>query len=985
MRFAPRVLGLLLAVSACSFPPPPDVGEDGGDTIIDASMVDAPIDAMPGDARLDTDEGDHDFSDVSVGQTSAVLSVIVQNSGDAVSGALAVSVEGANAGDFEIVPTGDDNDCDGAILESQQSCRAQVRFHPTTSGARAGTLRVEAQPGGAVTVGLSGNGLSPGSLEITSGATLSFGDVEITGQSTVDTIVVRNNGQTATASLTVALGDPSNFTKVTDSCSGSPLDAGLTCQIAVRFNPIEVGVLPTQVSIRESASVGVSASATGTGTARLQVSRTGGGAIASNPSGISCGAGCPSATASFSQTPVTLTATPDAGYVFDGWTGACVAQNPANVCSVALTTPLTQTAAAFQQVFTLNVATTGTGTVTGTGISCGSDCTETYDAGTNLMLTAEPGTGYEVYAWSGTGTACGAGVRMCPVTMDQARSVTVEFRRQYTVSIDKIGSGSGTVSGTGFNCGSTCSALIFAGSSVSLSESVGSAGAGSRNVFDGWSGPCSGSGVTCGFTVSADTTVAAEFTLQHQLAVTLAGTGSGTVTSTPSAINCPGTCSAYFDANSTVSLSQTPSSSTFAGYSGACSGATCGPTMDAPKDVTATFTAWECTPDTIVCNDGTSTYVDCSSTGTIELQMTCPLGCASGAEKCLDIDPSNGLAAQLDLAPDGPDVAFAGTSSINTSTGAVLNGPTSIVVPNATVNGIRVFRFKSLSIAGTLKVSGSAPLALVVDGDVAITGTLDVSADGTTSGPGIRSTATTCDGGNGTGANNSSTSPGGGGAGRYQNAFKGGDAEGIAGGTGGAVLSDADIVPLQGGCKGGKAIAVENNIAYAAQGGGGGGSVQIVSRTQISITGSGKIDASGGGGQTGIAATGWIGGGGGGSGGGVLLEAPQVVLDGANVVISTKGGGGAGGGGGAVAGSDGGTASGAASGGTAPSAGAGGAGGTETLAPGSGANHNSSGGGGGGSVGQARFNTSAGVISPQNGAAIRSRQTTAVITSRQVP
>ncbi len=41
---------------------------------------------------------------------------------------------------------------------------------------------------------------------------------------------------------------------------------------------------------------------------------------------------------------------------------------------------------------------------------------------------------------------------------------------------------------------------------------------------------------------------------------------------------------------------------------------------------------------------------------------------------------------------------------------------------------------------------GGPPLAMVVDGDVTITGTLDVSGDLTESGPGTRSTSTTCDG-----------------------------------------------------------------------------------------------------------------------------------------------------------------------------------------------------------------------------------------------
>jgi endo-1,4-beta-xylanase len=75
------------------------------------------------------------------------------------------------------------------------------------------------------------------------------------------------------------------------------------------------------------------------------------------------------------------------------------------------------------------------------------------------------------------------------------------------------------------------------------------------------------------------------------LTVTKAGTGSGTVTSSPSGINCGGTCSAGFASGATVTLTATPASgSTFAGWSGACSGTgTCTLSMTASRSVTATF------------------------------------------------------------------------------------------------------------------------------------------------------------------------------------------------------------------------------------------------------------------------------------------------------------------------------------------------------------------------------------------------------------
>ena len=86
------------------------------------------------------------------------------------------------------------------------------------------------------------------------------------------------------------------------------------------------------------------------------------------------------------------------------------------------------------------------------------------------------------------------------------------------------------------------------------------------------------------------------------LTVTEAGTGSGTVTSSPSGITCPSTCSATFSSGTVVTLTATPTAGqTFAGWSGACSGTgTCKVTMSAAEAVTATFNKGTSTSTTTV-------------------------------------------------------------------------------------------------------------------------------------------------------------------------------------------------------------------------------------------------------------------------------------------------------------------------------------------------------------------------------------------------
>ncbi len=78
---------------------------------------------------------------------------------------------------------------------------------------------------------------------------------------------------------------------------------------------------------------------------------------------------------------------------------------------------------------TINEASAGSGTVTGTGIYCGGDCTESYASGTTVTLTATPANGSTFTGWSGACSGTGA----CTITMDAAKSVTATFTPVATV------------------------------------------------------------------------------------------------------------------------------------------------------------------------------------------------------------------------------------------------------------------------------------------------------------------------------------------------------------------------------------------------------------------------------------------------------------------------------------------------------------------------------------------------------------------------
>src|SRR5207244_3384039 len=124
---------------------------------------------------------------------------------------------------------------------------------------------------------------------------------------------------------------------------------------------------------------------------------------------------------------------------------------------------------------TLSVVPAGTGSVSSSppGISCGTDCSEPYDRGTVVTLTAAPGSGSTFNGWSGCDTVSGA---TCTVTMTAAKSVSATFNpssQRFTLTVNRAGTGSGTATSSDglITCPSTCTATYDSGISVSLSAS----------------------------------------------------------------------------------------------------------------------------------------------------------------------------------------------------------------------------------------------------------------------------------------------------------------------------------------------------------------------------------------------------------------------------------------------------------------------------------------------------------------------------------
>lgn len=364
-------------------------------------------------------------------------------------------------------------------------------------------------------------------------------------------------------------------------------------------------------------------------TLTVNKSGAGSGTVTSSPGTINCGSTC-SNTFNVGSS-ITLTAAPAAGSGFSGWSGACTGIDL--TCTFTLSTPSSVTAN-FTPLYNLHTSAVsinnGSGSISSSpagspsAISCGTSifngfiCDSGYLPNTVVTLTATPDTNTVFSGWSNCSAPSG---NQCTVTMDAAKNVGATFTAN-TLSISKSGSGSGTVSSVpaAIDCGATCSGSFNAGATVQLT-----AAADKFSAFTGWSGACSGTSPICQVAMNAPTGATANFTRYYQLTVSSAGTGSGTVTSSPGAISCGATCSDSYLDGSTVLLSAVPAAgSYFSGWSGACIGASpvCRVTLTAATDVTASFSPTKVPLTISPSGSGTGTVtslppgINCGSTCT---------------------------------------------------------------------------------------------------------------------------------------------------------------------------------------------------------------------------------------------------------------------------------------------------------------------------------------------------------------------------------
>ncbi len=262
----------------------------------------------------------------------------------------------------------------------------------------------------------------------------------------------------------------------------------------------------------------------------VTVNRTGAGrgTVVASAAGLVCGGTCSVPVTNGEE--LTLTASPEPGSVFAGWSGGgCTGTAP---CTLTVTAPVTVTAEfgpAPPERVLLTVGAEGAGTVTSspTGIACPPDCTAEFEPGTAVRLEASPSPGWRLGAWNLAGAVAGTGP--LELFLDADRTVTALFEPDLedraTLTVRACGPGSGKIlsSPGGIACAGECSAVFGRGETVVLlaDPDPGSA-------FGGWSGGGCEGAEPCVLALDADTTVAAGF--GDGIAVRGDVTGDGEVT-----------------------------------------------------------------------------------------------------------------------------------------------------------------------------------------------------------------------------------------------------------------------------------------------------------------------------------------------------------------------------------------------------------------------------------------------------------------------
>jgi hypothetical protein len=178
------------------------------------------------------------FGSVATGTTSAAQTVTVSNPTNSAASVSSISV----SGDYTQT-----NTC-GSSIAANGTCTVSVKFAPTATGTRTGSLTVNA--GGVTnTVSLAGTGTAPGPVLNAAPASLSFPRTIVGSTAAAQSVTVTNSG---TSSATVSsVGVTGDFSQ-TNNCTS--IAVGGSCTVTVTFKPTAAGSRAGTLTVTSNAN-----------------------------------------------------------------------------------------------------------------------------------------------------------------------------------------------------------------------------------------------------------------------------------------------------------------------------------------------------------------------------------------------------------------------------------------------------------------------------------------------------------------------------------------------------------------------------------------------------------------------------------------------------------------------------------------------------------------------------------------------------------
>lgn len=197
------------------------------------------------------------FSSTSIGQTGAVLTATLTNTGSAALNIGTITLVGVDAGDF-LLSGGSCNA--GAALAPGAACSVGAAFRPTAAGVRAATISVTHNAtGGVSTVSLSGTGnATPQPTIALSASSINFGTLVTGTPSAPQTLNVSNSGQAPLAFSAISVGGANAgiFTLGGSCTTSTPVAAGAGCTVTVLAAPTGAGAFSASLTLASNASNG---------------------------------------------------------------------------------------------------------------------------------------------------------------------------------------------------------------------------------------------------------------------------------------------------------------------------------------------------------------------------------------------------------------------------------------------------------------------------------------------------------------------------------------------------------------------------------------------------------------------------------------------------------------------------------------------------------------------------------------------------------